>query len=885
MIRPVRADGSIDTGGVFTPIARRRVIDRIASAAMQRVVLIIAPAGYGKSVALRQYLDLIDSTHVRFDVLPDSSGLLGFLRGLSDAFSEIAPDARATLAGAYEKNAASSSPGSDLALWMHSHLKSYRGIIAIDDLHVAQDDREVTRFLSALIDRTKGRVQWILASRSTLGLPIGTWLAYGDSDLAIDEHDLKFSVDEARDAAKAFRLAVRDEELYELLNLTDGWATAMSFALRSSTRSVDLRNISSMTREMIYRYLAEQVYETLDDDERRFIETASLLQRFDVDLMVRSGFDRAAAMLNDLRARVAFIYEIEPDHYRLHDLFRDFVLHQFRLRGKEASLQMTASVARVLAENGDIVRSLRLYAEAGDDDSVQAHLEADGLELVGQGFADEVESALNALSRGPRADRPILGLVRGAIALARGRYSEGEALLRTNSAKVEDPSLRADALLRLALMLANRGENAATVLSDVLSDPQIDDGRKIEARAILAGYYSAIGNKRQSEEEAQAVEAALDTIGDERRLARVVQRLGYAYANLNKYELSTMRCKQAAELATARGLWSLAARAYVQLSVLSVMNENQPSLALWNAQQAASAASRAGDYYDLQTSLLMVLSIETRRGNAERAQQIERQVAELGSADSSRAHYITSSQAQRLAWDGRFSDAHRLFASVVGRQSHDADKALVRALYALTLALDDQSKASSKAVDDALASLETAVSDAAEGSLVVEAARLFIVSAEIVSGRLTVAGRLLKKPARTTHQMGTVMRALTEELARAARTTSYVFEEFDSNVDALREFGFGGYARYFVLIRSRLESSEGQGDVDVSLTPSELRILRSLAAGMSPKDIAAETGRSVYTVQTHVQNLIEKLGCHGRAEAIVAARRRGLLTPGSNGST
>ena len=244
MIRPVRPDGTIETGGVFVPILRRRVIERIASAAMQRVVLIVAPAGYGKSVALRQYLETMPEPYLRFDVLPENASLVGFLRGFAEAIAHVAPDARATVAGAYEKNAEAESAGSDLALWMHSHIKGFSGTIAIDDLHVAQGDREVTRFLAALIERTKGGVQWVIASRSTQGLPIGTWLAYGESDLAIDEHDLKFSVDEAKEAARAFRLGVRDDELYELLNLTDGWATAMSFALRSSTRSVDLRSVT-----------------------------------------------------------------------------------------------------------------------------------------------------------------------------------------------------------------------------------------------------------------------------------------------------------------------------------------------------------------------------------------------------------------------------------------------------------------------------------------------------------------------------------------------------------------------------------------------------------------------------------------------------------------
>ena len=82
MIRPVRPDGKIETGGVFVPIVRRRIIERIASAAMQRVVLIVAPAGYGKSVALRHYLDTLAEPHIRYDVSSKTPGYSAFCAGL-----------------------------------------------------------------------------------------------------------------------------------------------------------------------------------------------------------------------------------------------------------------------------------------------------------------------------------------------------------------------------------------------------------------------------------------------------------------------------------------------------------------------------------------------------------------------------------------------------------------------------------------------------------------------------------------------------------------------------------------------------------------------------------------------------------------------------------
>jgi DNA-binding NarL/FixJ family response regulator len=92
----------------------------------------------------------------------------------------------------------------------------------------------------------------------------------------------------------------------------------------------------------------------------------------------------------------------------------------------------------------------------------------------------------------------------------------------------------------------------------------------------------------------------------------------------------------------------------------------------------------------------------------------------------------------------------------------------------------------------------------------------------------------------------------------------------------MRSAGFGGYARYLVLAQERFNVGS-ESEESIKLTPSELRILRLLAAGMAPKDVATEMGRSVFTVQTHIQNLIEKLGAHGRAEAIATARRIGLL--------
>jgi ATP/maltotriose-dependent transcriptional regulator MalT len=872
---------------VFVPIVRKRVLDRIAGAAMQRIVLVLAPAGYGKSVALRHYLESIKDPFVRYDVQANDTGLLGFVRGFADAVCDVAPDARRALVAAYEANAASPTAGSDLAMWMHSHLRAYRGVIAIDDLHVAQDDHAVQQFLASIVERTKGQVQWIIASRSYVGLPIGTWLAYGECDLAIDEQDLQFSVDEAKEAARAFRLGVRDEELHQLLELTEGWPTAVSFALRSSTRSVDLRSVSTMTREMIYHFLAEQVYKGLTGEERAFIESAALLPQIELNVMIAAGFDNAAALLEEIRARAAFVQEEAhgSGRYRLHDLFRDFVLRQLTMRGDEAARKTKIRMAQALLSRHRAAPALRLFAQAGDHESILAMLREKGLSLVMHGHADEVEHAVRAVRSAAPNDPYVLGLS-GLTGLMKGEYAEGERLIARALRADADSALRRELSLRLAIVRGNQNKDPEPQLRPLIENPSTDADACVEAKAILAGYFARNQRVEDARRMIDEVRHALETITESELVAKLSNRLARAYLELSDSEAAQPFLETSADLGTKLGLWSIAQRSYSMLATVELMRRNDPAMALRYAQLSASAAAKAGDYYDLQYSLLVMLGIEVRRGNLERITEIERQLAELRSSDNARGPYIASAQAHRHAWSGQFAEAHRLFGSILNRQYQPADRALVRALHALCLALDGKSRESAAACESAVEGLRAARSGQTDfGAMTFEAALLLVACAEIVNERYTMAERLLYKRAPFSHDgIAKRMRAVVEEILRWARDRAYPAVDVEDDLSAIRDFGLGGHGRYFRLVVDCIEKRRQEGArTNEALTASELRILRDLAAGMKPKDIAQELGRSVHTIRTHIQNLVEKLQCHGTAEAIRAARRMGLLDDGTDG--
>jgi NarL family two-component system response regulator LiaR len=67
-------------------------------------------------------------------------------------------------------------------------------------------------------------------------------------------------------------------------------------------------------------------------------------------------------------------------------------------------------------------------------------------------------------------------------------------------------------------------------------------------------------------------------------------------------------------------------------------------------------------------------------------------------------------------------------------------------------------------------------------------------------------------------------------------------------------------------------------DVLEELTDREMEVLRFAAKGMSNREIASELTISVRTVQTHLNNVFNKMGVGSRTEAVINALRKGWIT-------
>jgi hypothetical protein len=206
-------------------VLRRRIVDRLASATDARITVILAPAGYGKSTAVQQFIATRSNPHIIFSARPDDKALIGFARGLLESSPLLSRLALPSLNGAYASAMRAGEPGHALAEWLMMFLRELPAdtLIAIDDAQFGNDDPQTTRFVAALVDGTKDPVKWLIALRSAHDLPLGEWLAQGEMELPLDSVDLAFTAGDLRNLVGAMGLTgVAESVLDQSLPWTDG---------------------------------------------------------------------------------------------------------------------------------------------------------------------------------------------------------------------------------------------------------------------------------------------------------------------------------------------------------------------------------------------------------------------------------------------------------------------------------------------------------------------------------------------------------------------------------------------------------------------------------------------------------------------------------------
>ena len=846
---------------------RTRLNDRLARAASFPVTLIVAPAGFGKSVALRDFLLASRMDAVRYDVRREDDTLMAFALRLSEALAPIVPGAIAAFPSMQQRAMEAPDPARLICSWFAEHLSKTVGTIVVDDLHFAAADPTVFAFLGALIDRTCERISWIIASRSDAGLPIASWLAYGRMDRAIGESDLRFTVEEALAAAEEAEPGVAPAEVRSLVDLTEGWPVAMAIALRTHTHAADLRDAA--TREMVYRYLAEQIFASLSDPQREFLLASSIFPAFDVEIAQALG--GTPEFIGELRRGVAFLNETAPGQYRYHDLFRDFLESELLRRGEAAWRHAVASGAALLEERGDVATALSMYARARHVPYIGRLVERFGFALFERGHAEALAFALNVLPEETRVQSAsVLGL-RAMLDAASGRFDVARRGFTTAIDRATDEALRLELVHRYALELVRHDEDCIALLEPYASDDSIAPQLRAPLLATLATAFARAYRAREASDTMTLALDALGPIGNDAVRARVYQQAAFVQLLDSTRQRAREFANVAVELALAHNLHEVAVRAYSVLYTIAYDDADDPIAALAILDRLLECARKGASSQARVFGLMASCWIEAERGDEAALERIDRALdAEPGGLPRVQVEALLPALALRAAWNRDFTRSLALLNGVEAGPSDDrrAYRASELALYAFAAGAIDDGELAYDAALEALARWSRPTRRAF-------VAQLNVAFADLQRGHVAAAHRRIAEIENAAPASMRRVRAL----AHAARTLYRLqLGQIERAVwlgalERLRAEQYGGLARLLEAIPFA-ESSEGSY---ASLTGAEREVLSLLATGASSKEVAARSGRSARTVDTHIRSICQKLNCRGRQAAIALATQAGWV--------
>jgi ATP/maltotriose-dependent transcriptional regulator MalT len=832
--RVERTSFGADVGPLFD---RARIFAKLESAGRKRITLLVAAAGCGKSAALRGLHGLYEGW-ASFDA-----------RSYLGRLGQLPIDLQAAIGGDTQR-------------------------ILVDSFDALFDDEQSLHDVVAIVASAPAHIGWVIATRGTFGLPVASWQAYGHCALPIDEADLALTFDELVAAFANAGVDPDDASLRDVLVETQGWPAGVKFALEAWRTSGDAKDAGSLIRLNAIRFWNEQVLASLSADEKATLWTASTLPAMNVRLLEAAGCDEAAETLQRISARTSIVQSAEDGEYLCHPLARA-AFGQIPIAGAERRARLRR-ITNALERFDYIQEALLAALSAGAGAETLELLTRHGFVLLERGSVESVRDGLDALDPTIRESDAAVVTLRGLLQSAQGNPMRAEATLRRAIAIAhDDPDVEATARLKLAALVLNHGGNVGDVIEPLLLSSAFSDAARAEVLSLIGAVEAASGRQDAASDNVTAAIATLAQTPFDSARARTLQRIGVASMYLGRYDRAKDYLSQASELALELENFSAASRAFSALSNLVCHEYDDVMAQLWYAEQAADAAFKSHDVLELQTSLAQVAAAEMRRGNAEESAGFEELVAGVRS-DPQRAALASTFRALRLAWDGDFAEANRLLAPCWTRLTHYFDRVLVGGQYAAFLAIAGRRGTSIEVVSQVLNTLDTVDVQGLFRVRCVTLGLLFCAIAECINDRATHASRIARKIfiKRSDPVTGLAGRIAREFIGRGP--SSLDTEALLSSVGHLPAFGYADVARVLEAVLHELATRQRGEDVPV-LTAAEVNILQLLGEGFSTKDIAEQSGRSINTVRTHLANAINKLQCHGRAQAVAAARQRKLI--------
>ena len=884
-------------------VARPRLIERLNDGLTRKLVLISAPAGFGKTTLLSSWLAQkgIPAGWVSIDEGDnDPARFLAYLiAALQAALQPIAADVGESVTAMLQ---APRPPTIEVVLTsLINELAALpqEFVLVLDDYHLVHAPL-VHKQLAFLLEHQPLQMHLVLATREDPPLPLARWRARGQV-LEIRQSDLIFAETETADLLRqGMQRDLAPGDVAALQRRTEGWAAGLHLAALSFRGHDDVHElVQSFTgsHRYILDYLIEEVFERQTPDVQDFLLKTSVLERFSAPLCdaVRFGgaetygaaetYDgsekRSHDILHELDQANLFIVPLDQSRewYRYHRLFADLLRQRLRTAGVpggtpvlhtraaewyqangfspdavhhalagedwERAAALILTLDATFLKRGEVVTLLDWF-RALPEEVVRANprlCNAYSWPLILTDQIEAAESMLKCAESGLDRRNPRDAATLGQIAVARGHIARAQG---------DGPRAIEWATLALELLPPESlSERSITAMN--LGIAQWHGGRLAEAEEAL------------QEAERAAVGSDNDTVHYTARIftGRVLEARG-------RLRQAGAAFRQIAEQGGRLPIVALAhydlARLYYEWNDLDASGDH--------AQMGIELSRRGGSPEFLvrgQTTLALIRQAQDRPAAAQALlREAGEQVDPPDLTPASRLHLLALQISVSLA-QGDLDQA----AYFAGQAPELEEAGSVPGYLVLALARARVSLAQGrrKAAWEQLAALRKTAAHLGWQSAVVRTRTVqALVAPTPGEARAILAEALaLAEPEGYTRafvDLGAPMRDMIAQLVTREQDAAPAYARM-----LLNAFGLGKA----VSPRTALPSPPAQPQIE-ALSERELEVLSLLAEDNMRHEIAQALTVSVNTVKAHLKSIYGKLDVHDRREAVARARELGLLS-------
>ena len=353
----------------LSELARPRVQRILAEGDGGAVTLVSAPAGYGKTTAVRAWCASLDAGLAWLTLDGGDNDPVRTWTYIATVVDRVRPGLGRRALQLLHR------PRSALEHAVDALMNGVAGLerelaIALDDFHAVTDEYCLASIDYALA-HLPPNARVILVTRVGPALRLG-WLRAGGALTELRARELAFSPAESRELLVVHgHLELGMEQIEVLVDRTEGWPAALVVAglwLRTVDDPASAIDEFGGTHRFVVEYLSNEVLASLAPDQRLFLYGASVLGELTPDLsdavLGRTG---SASELNDLERSNIFVARLgRGGWFRIHALFGEYARAQLAALDPEAAPRIHRRAAASLRSHDLPVEAIAHAAAAGD---------------------------------------------------------------------------------------------------------------------------------------------------------------------------------------------------------------------------------------------------------------------------------------------------------------------------------------------------------------------------------------------------------------------------------------------------------------------------------------------------------------------------------------